>query len=435
MSKLFEVVTGTWGLLGAIAAGIALGLIVPAAGNELKPLAELFLTLMQMTVIPIMATALISSVGKTVINGDGARVMLRSAGFFALALAVAGVVTFVITVIVAPGSGLDGADRGAIAQAMTDTEAAPHAPGGLWAFFSSMIPANIVESASKGHILAIMTFSILLGLALGLLEERQGEDALRLVDVINGALISIMEWVLKGLPFGMFAIMASNAATLSWASLASAGKLILAFALSTAAVMALLTIAACIRGRVSPGRLFRATRDGMIIAASSHSELAAMPSIIRGVQELGVSMESAQLLVPLSTSLYKIGNIVFMIVMALFVTELYGHPLTISDIVILFFGCLLASPALDNESFSGPLALLSGVLNPIGLPADASLVMMMLIDPIVNPMLALLGAFGIATAPIFIEEKSGKDRPGARPRKELDLPPVEPTRQGIAETV
>jgi len=434
MTKVIEFATGTWGFLGAIGGGILLGLLVPAAGNELKPLADLYLMLMQMTVIPIMATALMSSVGKTVINGNGARVMLRSAGYFALGLAAAGAIAFAVTLIVAPGSGLEGADRGAIAQAMTDSEEIPRAGGGLWSFFFSMIPANIVEAASQGHILAIMTFSILLGLALGLLEGRQGEDALRLIDVVNGALISIMEWVLRLLPVGMFALMASNAATLSWDSLASAGKLILTFVLCTVAVIAFMTAAVCIRRRLSPGRLFKATREGMIIAATSNSELAAMPSIIRGAQELGVSTENARLLVPLSTSLYKIGNVVFMIVMSLFVVQLYGHSLSVSDVIIIFFGCVLASPALDNESFSGPLSLLSGVLNPLGLPAEASMVLMMLIDPIVDPLLSLLGVFGIATAPMFIDE-TGDENPIGLTRVPLDLPEAEPVAMRSPETV
>lgn len=433
MNRIFSFATGTWGLLTAIACGVVLGITVPAMGDALRPLADLYLTLMQMTVIPIMATALISSVGKTVINGDGGRVMLRSAGYMVLGLAVAGALAFVITILVGPGIGLDGADRGAIAQAMTDTGAAPRAEGGIWAFLFTMIPANIVEATSKGHILSIMTFSILLGLALGLLDGRQGEDALRLVDVLNGALISIMEWVLTLLPLGMFALMTSNAATLSWESLAGAAKLILTFFLCTIAVMVLMTLAVCIRRRIAPGRFFKAMREGMIIAATSNSELAAMPSLIRGTQQLGVSTENAQLLVPLATSLYKIGNVVFMVVMSLFVVQLYGHELAVSDVVIIFFGCVLASPALDNESFSGPLSLLSGVLNPMGLPAEASMVLMMLIDPIVDPLLSLLGAFGIATAPLFIDQ-TGQEPMDSYAGALLDPPLIDTPVREAAET-
>ena len=224
--------------------------------------------------------------------------------------------------------------------------------------------------------------------------------------------------------------MTSNAATLSWESLASAAKLILTSFLCTIAVMVLMTLAVCIRRRIAPGRFFKAMREGMIIAATSNSELAAMPSLIRGTQQLGVSTENAQLLVPLATSLYKIGNVVFMVVMSLFVVQLYGHELAVSDVVIIFFGCVLASPALDNESFSGPLSLLSGVLNPMGLPAEASMV---LIDPIVDPLLSLLGAFGIATAPLFIDQ-TGQEPMDSYAGALLDPPLIDPPVREVAET-
>ena len=161
-------------MLIAIAIGIALGVVYPDVGAQMKPLGDGFIKLIKMMIAPIIFCTVVlgiagmedmKKIGKT-----GGYALL----YFEVMSTIALIVGLVIINIVRPGAGMN------VDPATIDTKAvAAYAePGKLQSttdFILNIIPTTIVDAFARGDILEVLLFAVLFGFAL---HKFVGEDSL-----------------------------------------------------------------------------------------------------------------------------------------------------------------------------------------------------------------------------------------------------------------
>jgi hypothetical protein len=125
-------------------------------------------------------------------------------------------------------------------------------------------------------------------------------------------------------------------------------------------------------------------------------------------------------------TLGRFGNIYYFAVAVFFVAQIYGMPIGAAQLIPIFFGVLLAGTATAGASGIVTLSVISIALNPLSLPVEAILVILMAIDPIIDPFRTFYLVYGniAATAMIAGKKSDGTDALTVLMRKGKERAPM-----------
>ncbi len=399
-SQFFRVWQSAGMIVFIVVLGGSFGLLAPHMATHLRPLADLYLCLIQMVVLPIMTCAIISSLGSALLDGGGGRLLLKTVIIFVVFLFTAAVSALIIGLFFQPGAGLSPEAQQALGVAMEQGEKKVSESQGLWGFFVSLFPVNIVAAADQGQMLGVMTFSILIGIALGTLDNEVGRPVIIAIDTILQACLKVMGWVLLFLPIGIFALLSVNMAKLGADTISLALKLIVTFYVSIAVAFIVLILFCSIKCKKSPAIVFRVTWDAVLLGFVTQADYPPMALAIKAAQDLGVEEGTSKLVVPLGTNMLNLGYVLYVVIACLFVVQLYGKPASLDVIGIIIIGGILVAVA------GADLAMLTIVLGPMGLPFEAAVAVLAPLGPLLNPVLVPINVLGNIAAAIMATDFS-----------------------------
>ncbi|MDO4436135.1 MAG: dicarboxylate/amino acid:cation symporter [Cardiobacteriaceae bacterium] len=357
-------------LIGMVA-GLVVGLIVGDSilTNEiLKPLGDIFIALIRMLVVPLIFCSLIT--GIVSMDGDLKR-MGRIGGMtfflYLVTTAMAVSIGLVVANVVSPGLGLN-LEIPAIGSA--EVRETGTLLSNFMATLKSVVPANPMESLSKGSILQIIVFALLFGLAM----NKVGSKALPVRAFFESAteiVYALTEMVMKVAPLGVFALMSWVSAKFGVQVLMPLLKLIVAVYVACAIhSVFILGGGAVLFANIPPKRFFKATMEPFSFAFVSTSSAGTLPLTISAVtQKLGVSERISHFVLPLGATINMDGTAIYQGVCAIFVAQIYGIDLNTSHYVTIIFTATLASIGTAGVPGAG-LIMLSMVLAGAGLPLE-----------------------------------------------------------------
>ncbi len=186
-------------LLG-LGLGIFVGLFFGEPAAVLQPLADIYIRLMQMTVLPYLVLALVIGFGQ--LEASEARRLALRAG--AILLATWALAIAVITALPATFPEVE------TASFFSNSLVEPPQPFSIPDLYFT---ANPFQSLAEAVVPAVVLFSSMLGVALIRLEDR--ERLLGTLRVIDRAVIAITRFVVGLTPVGVFAIGAVTAGTMT----------------------------------------------------------------------------------------------------------------------------------------------------------------------------------------------------------------------------
>src|SRR6266508_4839498 len=233
-------------VLGLAAAGLAdagYPALVKAA-QLLRPIGTLFLNLLQMVVIPLVATALFAGIAKLGNLRTVGRLVVRTLSFFWGTALAAILIGFVVGSVILPIGRIKQEEQVALrAAAVADSsfiqKAAEDIPTGA-RFIVELIPANPVRAAVEGNLLPVIVFVTFLAVAAAGLPEEKRAALTDLADVATAALVKIVHWVLLLAPLGILALVAGAVAQFGWSLVKTMAVFVLAVIAGLALFIALL---------------------------------------------------------------------------------------------------------------------------------------------------------------------------------------------------
>lgn len=190
-------------LSSKIVVGLVLGLVAGLCFGErmtqLDLVGEIFLGLLQMTVLPYILVSLVSAVGA--LRRNQAQALAR---YGALVIAMLWGVTLVL-IAIASLSFPEWQSASYFSPSMLE-------PAQHFDFIASFLPSNIFHALGAGTIPAVVVFALLLGVALLRLSSK--DEFLKVVNSLQEAIGEMASLVMKTAPVGVFAIAGSAAGTL-----------------------------------------------------------------------------------------------------------------------------------------------------------------------------------------------------------------------------
>jgi proton glutamate symport protein len=358
------------GLVAGFLVGLALtNVAAPVADPVIAlvtPIGAIFINLIRMTVIPLVVSMLVASVGATGASAALGRTGARAALIAILVL----LVTAGLTVLIAQPL----LARVAIDQAAAMALRGPAAPAAASAptlsqWFVDLVPQNVFKAAADGTMLTIIVFAVLFGLALARVADAPRQAVLRVAEGIADAMQRLVAGILALAPVGVFALAVPLAAKLGLSAAGAVLSYIVVVVALTVLVCAVLVYPLGIVIGSLPARAFVALcAPAQAVAFASRSSLAALPAMVESAKRAQMPPIVTGFILPLAASVFRVGGAVAMPVGALFLARLYGIALTpaqLASVAVTSVLSAFAVPGIPGGSIIAMVPVLAAANLPI----------------------------------------------------------------------
>lgn len=423
VNKFKDFIASPQAILGSVVLGAIIGTQSPQLSSYIAPLGNMYLTLFKMCVFPILISGIIVSVARLISRNDSTYYVKRILLYFPIFLISTSLIAALVGFIFNPGKGLDGGTLQALGvlvnQSAVDLqvnltgELAPVESGpGLSSFLVGLIPSNIIYAVGNGETLQVLFFCIASGVALGVLPQGQTTEPLMLVlESVYSAFQTLITWLKYLLPFGLLGLLAEQLSEINMSTVSVMSNFLLISILTFGLLFSISIVLLSARSRYSIKDVLFKIKEPLILAFTTQSSLACLPSAIDSLTNgLRFESKSTNLVLPLAIALCRFGPIAYFAIATIFVSSLYQSPLGFGDILILIAGSIFAGMATSGLSGVLTLTMLSIVLSPLGLPLDAVLVLLIAIDPLINPFRTLTIVGTSITVSSFISEQTSDEQ-------------------------
>lgn len=342
-------------LLGLLA-GVFLGLFFGESVGGLSLVGDVYIGLLQMTVLPYIMLSLIANLGR--ISWSESRGLLTSlCAVFLVFLLGGGAILMLSPLAFPPADAASFFSRTLIE--------VPEAID----FVGLYVPANPFAAMANNLVPAVVLFSILLGI--GLSGAAHSGGLLKGLDALTEALNRVNKLVIKLTPAGVFAIAAGTAGTMSLDELGRLQGFLISYTLLVAAVtfVALPLLVSAVTP-FSAKELLMVPRDSLITIFAAAKIIVLMPQLIENVQELfrrhDLLDEEVEhgtgILMPLAYPFPNLGTYLILSFVA-FAGWYLGRPLDFADTLSLEASSFFSS-------FVAPIVGIPFLLDLLQLPAD-----------------------------------------------------------------
>lgn len=401
------------GILFGISIGPSTGWVEPATavliGNWLALPGHIFLSLIQMIVIPLVFASIIHGLASTENAQQLKSVGSKSVIYFIVTTTVAICIGILLAILIKPGNYID---TSMIREIITTTQVHVDAsqtpsmeeiPNKL----VTLLPTNPLGSMVDSNLLHVVIFAIIFGVALVMMPYQQSKPLLDLLGSLQEVCMTIVHWAMLLAPFAVFGLLCQLTAKIGLEVIAGMAiyiaVVILGLLILFVMYMLLLKIFTDIRAR----DFIKKSRDVLLLAFSTSSSAAVMPLSIKTAEEkLGVSKSVSQFVIPLGATINMNGTALYQGVAALFLAQIFNVDITTSGMLLLVVTAVASSIGAPATPGVG-IVILAMLLSTVGIPA-AGIALIMGVDRILDMCRTAINVSGDLVAAKLIDHW-GKD--------------------------
>lgn len=347
--------------------GIGAGLVFGPSMANVKFLGDIFLRLMQMSVVFLVMGAISEAIGGLDIKDIG-KLGGKTIGLFVVSTLFAAFVGLLVALIINPGVGVTGVEAAEFTGTLPE--------GNPLNLIVNFFPKNIVEAMATGSILQVIVFSIFFGLALSILNENEhGKAIYNWIKSFNVIVLQVVKVIMHFAPIGIFALVANITGTAGLTILLALGKFLIALTIGCLAVLILLVLIVSSYGKLNPFRLLKKLNNTIIVAVTTTSSAVSLPVQIEDSElRIGVSRRVSRLVNPLGMNLNSHGLAITVAVACITVAQFFGIELAVADYLMIGVMSTLATFA-NLAVPGGALVTISIGFSLVGLPLEGVAIM------------------------------------------------------------
>ncbi|WHZ31913.1 dicarboxylate/amino acid:cation symporter [Desemzia incerta] len=385
-------------VIGAVI-GTLLGYLSPAVGMEMEFLGTLFMNFIQMVIVPLIFPLIVLAIVEISKAKRFGNVAFKSFAYFFV------VTTFLIVLTLIIGA-LSNVGNGLLIDSIS-TEALDGIANSIdfRTFILGIIPRNVFQAFADGNLLPIIFFGIFLGISLVTIQEK-AKPVLDFFDAWVNAMFKMVNYAIAVAPIGVFGFLAYDVATYGVSNLVSLGQFVIWAYLAYAIVAFIVYPIIGLGFKVPYFSLLKETSDLSLLAFSTGSSSVVLPSLIDRLKKFGVPSSVASFVTTLGYSFNLGGAAVYTTLAVMFVVNLYGASLNVTDYIALVFFLTIITKSIAAVP-SGAVVVLLASATQLGLPPQG-VALLVSIDFFVNAGRTALNVVGNALAPVVIAKTEGK---------------------------
>ena len=405
-------------IIAALVVGVALGLLAKytghtakapnALGDTLKTIGSSYVALLQTAVVPLIFTAVVSSIANLRQVSNAARLAWNTLLWFAITAGVSVLIGIGLGVVFQPG-----ANTGITQEASYSGKT-----GDWWAFLTGLFPKNflglgasttVTDTAATTSVSFNVLQILVIAIAVGVAALKVGKKAEPFLDLNASALAVIQKvlwWIIRVAPIGTVGLIGNAVAVYGWDTIGALGKFTGAIYVGLALVLFVVYPVLVKSHRLSVKQYFSGAWPAIQLAFVSRSSIGTLPLTQRVTERnLGVPSGYASFAVPLGATTKMDGcAAIYPAIAAIFVAQFFGINLDLSQYLLIVLVSVLGSAA--TAGTTGAVVMLTLTLSTLGLPL-AGVGLLLAIDPILDMGRTAVNVAGQALVPTIVAKRQG----------------------------
>lgn len=397
MKKFLSNYKSTIILLVAIIVGSIIGIIFKEKATILSPLGDLFLNLLLVIIIPLIFLNITTAISKMKQPKRIGKIIGSILLVFVITSVIAVLIGFASTYFIKLVNTEDGEKIKASLEEVTTTEEKDSEDDMTIADRTvKLLTVNDFSKLfSKDNIIALLVFSIIVGIAINMSGEK-GETFRKVLESANSVMENIVKIIMYYAPIGLGCYMASFIGTFGTSIAVGYLKTFLVYlVIAILYYFIMYSIYAFIAGGKKGFKAFwKHVIPATVTAMGTCSSAACIPINIESTKKMGVSDDIAETTIPLGTSFHKDGSIIGSVFKIMFLVGLFGTSLaTAGDIFWVLGIALLANLLITAVPIGGGTISEMLIITMMGYPV-AVLPILTIIATIIDMPATVLNVIG-----------------------------------------
>ncbi len=412
----------TW-ILIAMVLGVLVGYLChaqapsPEAAKEIAGyfsiVTDIFLRLIKMIIAPLVFATIVGGIAGMGNAKEVGRIGLKALAWFLSASFVSLLLGLILADLFQPGVGLN--------LPLPDAGAATHLKTGalnLKDFVAQIFPKSFFDAMAQNAILQILVFAIFFGFALASIRDETANTMVRMIDDLTKAMLRVTDYVMRFAPFAIFAAIAAAITVQGLGVLVTYGRFMGSFYAALLVLWGVLILGGFLFLGKSTFRLLRLIREPMVLAFSTASSESAYPRTMAQLEKFGVRDKVTGLVLPLGYSFNLDGSMIYMTFAALFIAQVYGVELSLSQQITMLLVLMVSSKGIAGVPRAS-LVVIAAVLPMYGLP-EAGLLLIMGVDHFLDMGRSATNVLGNSLATAVVARLEGELTPQGEEDAEPD---------------
>lgn len=392
-------ISATTLIMLSMVVGVIFGLVFPGDWPFLKMLGQVFLRLIQMSIILLVAGQIIEAIGGLQMRDLG-KIGAKILVVFLISSTIAAIWGIAWSAWLKPGSGVD-IDSIHAGEAVTEA-------GSLSVLDTilSFFPVNAIGAMAQGNIMQVIIFALAFGMALSLVNSEGDMMLMNFVREFNKVIMQIVKLVMKTAPIGVFSLIASSIGAYGVDVVVPLAKYLVVFLISTLTFLAAYIVLVSVISRVNPMRVVHGISRMATMAVATGSSAITLPTAMADTEfRLGVPKKLTQIIMPLGVTLNSNGAAMHMVITLMTISQLYGVEFSFNRLIFMVVLCTFASVANAVVPGAGIVSM-TIVVPQMGLPLE-SVALFAGVEIFVGMMRTINNVSGDALAAMLIAPSEG----------------------------
>ena len=365
---------------------------------NIRPFSQIFLRMIKMIIAPLIFATLVAGIAGAGHFRQVGRMGLKAIIYFEIVTTIALVIGLVAVNLTQPGRRAAAADRAERHHRRTRRR---------WReILLHLVPESVIQAMATGDVLQIVVFSIIFGIALGMIGEK-GKPMVHVLRAARRDDVQVHEH--------RHALRADRRRRGDGVH----GRPRRPRACSRTSGLLVLTLYGALivllPGRAAAGRaifkvpirkFIRAVREPAIIAFSTTSSEAALPRAMEVLERLGVPRRIVSFILPLGYSFNLDGTTLYLSLAAVFVAQAAGVELTIGQQITMLLTLMLTSKGVAGVPRAS-LVILAGTLASYDLPL-VGITLILGVDELMDMARTMTNVVGNCLATVVIAKWEGE---------------------------
>lgn len=386
----------------AMLIGIALGHFYPKFAADMKPFGDGFIKLIKMTIGMVIFFTVVSGIANMRNFKEVGKIGGTALIYFEIVSTIALLIGLVVAHILQPGASFNVDPSKLDASQISQYVTASHS-GGMADFLLSIIPKTLLGAFTGDSILPVVFVSVLMGLVLGRMDEK-AKPLREFVDAGAEWIFGIINVIMRFAPIGAFGAMAFTVGKFGVASLNSLLVLIVCFYITATIFVFVVLGAIGLKYGFNIMSVLRHFKSELLLVLATSSSDAALPSVMRKLENLGCRPGTVGLVVPAGYVFNSDGTNIYLTMAILFLAQAMHVDLTIWHQLM-----ILAVATLTTKGSAGvPGAGFVSLVATLALVPEIPLVgvtMLLGIDRIISEGRAIVNVIGNIVATLVISNR------------------------------
>ena len=411
MKKFLSNYKSTIILLVAIIVGSIVGIVFKEKATILSPLGDIFLNLLLVIVVPLIFLNITTAISKMKQPKRLGKIILSIILVFLITSIIAVLIGFASTYFVKLVDTEDGEQiKESLVEIVDEDESTEEMT--IADRTVKLVTVNDFSKLfSKDNIIALLIFSIIVGIAINMSGEK-GELFSKVLESANSVMSNIIKIIMYYAPIGLGCYMASFVGNFGTSIAVGYLKTFVVYLIvSIAFYFIVYTIYAFIVGGKKGVKAFwKNVIPATVTAMGTCSSAACIPVNIEASKKMGVPGDIAETTIPLGTSFHKDGSIIGSVFKIMFLVGLFGTSLaTFGDVMGVLGVALLANLLITAVPIGGGTISEMLIITMLGYPVGA-LPILTIIATIIDMPATVLNVVGDDVSSMMVARiVDGKD--------------------------